>query len=109
MPQSNAEAAFLYYWRIYCPDAPAPICEYRFDESRRWRFDFAWPDKRVAVEIDGGAWMNGRHTRGGGFEKDLEKLNAAVYLGWRVYRFTPGMLERDSYNLIKMVLTNLQK
>jgi very-short-patch-repair endonuclease len=67
---------------------PAPDREYRFHPTRRWRFDFAWEDFRVAAEVDGGTWSGGRHTRGAGFERDLEKLNAATSAGWKVFRYT---------------------
>ncbi|MEX3555278.1 MAG: hypothetical protein VB131_01155 [Burkholderia gladioli] len=69
-----------------------PVREYRFDASRRWRFDFCWPDVGVAVEIEGGIWSGGRHTRGSGFEADAVKYNAAAMQGWRVLRFTGGMV-----------------
>ena len=75
---------------------PAPEREYRFHRVRRWRFDFAWPEQMVAAEVDGGAWSGGRHTRGGGFERDLEKMNAAVLAGWRVVRVTGAMI-RSGY------------
>lgn len=68
---------------------PAPVREYRFHPKRRWRFDFAWPRYRIAVEIDGGIYCRGRHVRGSGFERDAEKRNAAVLSGWRVLNFTP--------------------
>lgn len=61
--------------------------EYRFHDKRRWRFDFAWPEKKIAVEIEGGVWTGGRHTRGAGFIADAEKYNTAALLGWRVLRF----------------------
>ena len=61
--------------------------EYRFHAVRKWRFDFAWPTRKVAVEIEGGSWSHGRHTRGSGFAQDCEKYNAAVLDGWRVLRF----------------------
>lgn len=67
---------------------PAPSREYRFHPRRRWRFDFAWPRYKVAVEIDGGIYHRGRHVRGSGFERDAEKRNAAVMAGWRVLHFT---------------------
>src|SRR5512138_3872676 len=67
---------------------PAPAREYRFHPRRRWRFDFAWPLYKVAVEVDGGIYCRGRHVRGSGFEKDAEKRNAAVLAGWRVLHFT---------------------
>lgn len=68
--------------------------EYRFHPHRKWRFDIAWPDRRVAVEIDGGVWSGGRHTTGRGFEGDLEKINSAQALGWIVLRVTPQMWKR---------------
>ena len=67
---------------------PTPEREYRFDDVRKWRFDFAWPDFRVAVEVDGATWSSGRHNRGAGYEADAEKINAATALGWRVFRYT---------------------
>lgn len=76
---------------------PEPEVEYMFAKqelNRKWRFDFAWVEKRIGVEVDGGTWSGGRHTRGAGFEADCEKLNAASELGWEVYRYTSGMIER---------------
>lgn len=67
---------------------PQPVAEHRYHPTRKWRFDFAWPDRLVAVEIEGGAWTGGRHTRGSGFVKDCDKYNAAALLGWRVLRYT---------------------
>ena len=71
---------------------PAPVREHRFHPVRRWRFDYAWPEQRVALEVDGGVWTGGRHTRGAGFIKDMEKLNAATVAGWRVVRVVPSKL-----------------
>lgn len=58
-----------------------------------WRFDFAWPQYRIAAEVEGGTWINGRHTRGKGFERDCKKYNAATERGWLVLRFTAGMVK----------------
>jgi very-short-patch-repair endonuclease len=73
---------------------PEPVREYQFATSikRRWRFDFAWPDLCIGVEVEGGVYSGGRHTRGAGFEKDCEKYNEAVILGWSVLRFTGSMI-----------------
>ena len=65
------------------------VREHKFLDTRRFRFDFANPALKLAVEIDGGAWIGGRHTRGLGIESDHEKQNLAVLAGWRVLRFTP--------------------
>jgi hypothetical protein len=73
--------------------APSPVLEHRFDPKRRWRFDLAWPDRKLAVEVEGGTWVAGRHTTGAGFLADIEKYNAAVLAGWRVLRVTTGMVD----------------
>jgi len=70
---------------------PAPRTEYRFHPLRRWRFDLAWPQHRVAVEIDGFGRRGtpGRHQRPRGYTDDCEKLAEAACLDWRVIRVTP--------------------
>jgi hypothetical protein len=68
-----------------------PTLQHRFHPTRQWRFDIAWFSNKpggIAVEVDGGTWSGGRHTRGAGFEADCEKLNEAALLGWRVLRVT---------------------
>jgi len=72
---------------------PPPVPEYRFHVTRRWRLDLAWPDLRVAVEVEGGIWVAGRHSRGPGFEADCEKYAEAAIEGWMVLRVTPGMID----------------
>lgn len=62
------------------------VREFKFHEERRWRIDFAWPDERVAVEVEGGIWTGGRHTRGSGFLKDAEKYNELALAGWMLLR-----------------------
>lgn len=54
-----------------------------------WRFDLAWRDLKVAVEVDGGVWTGGRHGRGAGMVSDRAKLSTAVSYGWRVLVVTP--------------------
>lgn len=71
---------------------PAPVREHRFAAPRRWRFDYAWPERRLALEIEGGTWTGGRHVRGQGYERDCEKYNAAALAGWTVLRVTTAMV-----------------
>ena len=71
---------------------PEPEREYQFYKPRRWRFDFAWKEYELAVEVEGGKWTRGRHTRPEGFEKDCEKYNTAAIAGWCVLRFTADMV-----------------
>ncbi len=69
-----------------------PLTEHRFHSTRRWRFDYAWPDYQVALEVEGGVWVGGRHTSGAGFVKDMEKYNEAACMGWRIIRCQPRQL-----------------
>lgn len=66
--------------------------ELQFHPKRKWRFDYAIPEIKVAIEVEGGVWTQGRHTRGKGFIGDMEKYNQAVILGWRLIRVTPDTL-----------------
>lgn len=100
-------------------DLPRPELEYKFHPSRRFRFDIAYPEYMVAIEVEGGSWgkpvvchncgtvvkerkrnggmipvfSGGRHNRPGGFSKDVEKYNEAAILGWILLRFTPNEIK----------------
>ena len=104
--QSDLEATFAYHLRVLGVGLPQAEREFRFHSVRRWRFDWAWPRERLAVEIDGGQWLKrgGRHNS----DKDREKLNAAAVLGWRVVRFSGGMLRRDPAGCIETVRRALE-
>ena len=82
----------LVLWLQTSP-VPEPVREYRFHATRKWRFDFAWPVQKIAVEVEGGSWVGGAHTRGQGFEKDCVKYAEAAIAGWRVIRVTGNMIE----------------
>ena len=63
--------------------------EYRFDELRKWRFDFAWPALKIAVEYEGGIFMQkSGHNTARHYTKDTDKYNHAAVKGWRVARVT---------------------
>ena len=83
--------------------------EFKFIADRNFRFDFAWPDVKCAVEIDGGVFTAGRHTRPMGFLKDLEKFNLAVLAGWRVLHYSPSQVQLgDALKGIKQLLREYQ-
>jgi very-short-patch-repair endonuclease len=67
-----------------------PVREFVFAPPRRWRFDFAWPLQRLALEVEGAVFRLGpsRHTFGPSFAKDCDKYNAAAVAGWLVLRVT---------------------
>lgn len=75
-------------WQMKAAGLPTPKTEWKFHPTRRWRFDVAYPDLLVAIEVDGGTWHYGRHNRPAGYQRDCEKLNEALVLGWRVLRVT---------------------
>lgn len=72
-----------------------PEQEYKFHPTRKWRLDAAYPQLKMGFEIEGGIWMGGRHVNPIGFEKDCEKYNAAAKMGWKIFRFTPRLLNED--------------
>ena len=88
---------------------PIPLKEHRFEVNRRWRFDYAWlgvVGGKVALEVEGGVWSQGRHTRGAGFLGDIEKYNRAVVLGWRVVRCTPDkLMTMETVDMLKALLS----
>lgn len=84
---------------------PKPEREYRFHETRKWRFDYSWVEYRVAVERMGDTWRGGRHTRGQGYRDDAEKLAEAQIAGWLVLYVTSDMLRDGSaYGLLERAL-----
>lgn len=90
---------------------PQPEGEFRFHGTRKWRFDFAWPDFLVALEVEGGTWRPGGGAhRGAGFIRDIEKYNAAVQLGWSVLRCVPADLAtKGTVDLVESVLKRQQR
>jgi len=95
-PLSIGEETFALQCKAY---GLTPIREYQFCD-RKWRFDFAFISRNIAVEIEGGtSFGKSRHSFGGGFEGDAKKYNEATKLGWRVLRYSTAMVERgDAIN-----------
>lgn len=86
---------------------PCPVVEHPFakEQGRKWRFDYAWPEHRIALEVEGGVWIAGRHTRGSGFVKDMEKYNQAAVLGWRVLKVQPrDLCTAETVEMLKQVI-----
>jgi hypothetical protein len=84
---------------------PEPVAEHAFLFGRRYRFDWAWPQHKVALEQEGGVWTGGRHTRGKGFLSDMAKYNHAAALGWLVIRCTPStLLNKDTLETVRQAI-----
>lgn len=94
MADSPLERALEAGLRLYGPDLPKPRREYHAIDGRRFRFDFAYVEARVLVEVQGGIYSRGRSAHNGAsLARDYEKLNAATVSGWRVLMFGPRDLD----------------
>ncbi|MDC4681943.1 endonuclease domain-containing protein [Acinetobacter baumannii] len=62
--------------------------EYKFHPKRKWRSDFLITGTKILIEVEGGIWSGGRHTRGKGYIGDMEKYNSAAMMGFTVLRFS---------------------
>lgn len=97
----------IFFALLKRENIPLPTPELRFAPPRKWRFDYAWPAQKVALEVEGGIWTNGRHTRGKGFLEDIAKYNRAAVLGWRLLRCTPaGLHDLWTITQLKDALTS---
>ena len=105
---SSLEATFAL--QIKSMNLPEPVREFKFHPSRKWKFDFAWTDINLAVEIEGGVWSGGRHSTGVGFTLDCEKYAEALCLGWRVLRVTGGQVKSmQALMWTKRLINDLRK
>lgn len=104
--RSQAERNFELAWKMSPLPGAELVREHVFHPTRKWRFDFAFPAAKLAVEIDGRARGNpdspGRHQTVDGVRKDCEKHNAAVALGWRVLRF-PATDKAQAMKWVRLV------
>jgi very-short-patch-repair endonuclease len=104
MVKSGLEETLLLL--IKAEGLPEPEREWRFHPTRKWRLDFAYPEKRIGIEVQGGIYVRGAHSRGTGLERDYEKLNTAQMLGWTVFQFSRKMIE--SSEAIEMIREALE-
>ena len=67
--------------QILREELPRPELEYKFDPSRGWRIDLAYPELKLAIEVEGMA-----HRVRERFLSDIEKYDALMFAGWRLLR-----------------------
>jgi hypothetical protein len=77
------------------------LTELKFHSVRKWRFDWALPGIKVAIEYEGLAFKKTGHTTSEGYTANTEKYNAAAAMGWKILRYT--------YLNYKSVITDLEK
>lgn len=104
---SPLAAQFEDLWRHL--HGPTLDTEVRFHAKRKWRLDYCHLPTRTAIELEGGAYSKGRHTRGKGFVQDCEKYNAAAALGYTVFRLATGMVTPKHVGQIIEYINGRQK
>jgi hypothetical protein len=105
---SELENTLLF--QIKAIGLPKPVIEYKFHPTRKWRFDIAWPELMLAVEVEGGTWgKKSRHTTGSGFEGDCLKYAESMKLGYDVYRCTGDMVKSGYAIQTIEILYNMKK
>lgn len=81
------------------------VREHRFDRVRRFKFDIAIPNQKVAIEIDGGVFIKSGHSGGANLEKAMVRGNLACMHGWMVLHYTPKMAMDASKVVMEVLLT----
>lgn len=71
---------------------PPPDREVKLIPGRRYRWDLVWQAQRVVVEIQGGTWSRGAHSRGVGQARDAEKQALATLAGYRCLSVTSDQI-----------------
>jgi hypothetical protein len=85
---NKTDLADLLALQIRAMHLPAPVREYQALEGRKFRCDLAWLEAKVFAEVQGGEYMQGRHSRANGMAADDEKWNLLTLAGWRGFYFT---------------------
>ena len=94
MKKSEYEHWAKMYCKIY--DLPMPIFEFKFMKNRKFRVDMAYPARDLMIEIEGGIWSYGRHNRGDGFLKDMQKYNLMSHKRLFLLRYTPQEIKKGT-------------
>ncbi len=90
-PKSKPEELFALHLRL--KKITMFVREYQFAPPKKWKIDFAWPERQIAIEIEGGTYRRGWHVRADGYEKDCEKYNEINIRGWMLLRYTSQMVK----------------
>src|SRR3990167_9078866 len=93
----KASAVPTLVFELRAAGLSAPTLEYRFWPGRRFAFDLAWPDRKLALEVEGVIYgrdghLRGRHVSITGFRRDAVKYTEASLRGWMVIRCLPAQV-----------------
>lgn len=101
---NTAKNESLFFALLISQGLPLPEKEVKMIDGRRYRIDYAWPDLRLGVEIQGGVYTRGAHGSITGILQGYKKSNDAALYGWTLLYFTPAeMKSLTTINHIKKV------
>ncbi|MFZ2510244.1 MAG: type IV toxin-antitoxin system AbiEi family antitoxin domain-containing protein [Gordonia sp. (in: high G+C Gram-positive bacteria)] len=98
---TQAKAEKLFRSLLTEHDIPACVQQHRF---HGWPLDFAWPERKVVVEVDGFAFHRG-HKK---FQSDMAKRNALALDGWLVLTFSYHDIVNDPIGCIETLIAALR-
>jgi hypothetical protein len=105
---SYLERQFCDLWEYYYPNIDLEA-EFRFCDKRKFRFDFAHPETKTAIEINGGRWFKSGHSSGKGLKRDYEKINLAILDGWVVFQLCDDMVNINWLeNISNYIISNIR-
>ncbi len=109
--RESLELEFLAAWLDQWPNLPAPVRQFRHNPKRKFAWDYAWPDFKLLVDLQGATFIRGGHSRGVGQERDFEKLNDAVAMGFRPLLFGTLAMKNPIavVEFVAAVLTNARE
>lgn len=90
----NAEDMLAF--QIKAAGLPDPVRQHFYAPPRKLRADFAWPERRLLVEVQGGVFNRKAHGSITGVLADIDRLNAATIAGWHMLRFVPDQVKNGS-------------
>jgi hypothetical protein len=101
--ESPLEDAFLKI--VSGSSLPLPVAQYQVSHNGRLvcRADFAYPERRLLIELDGAHW----HIDRSRFQADRSKQNRAVTLGWTVMRYTWEDVTHNGHVIVGQLQTLL--
>ena len=103
--KKNNTAQMIFFATLQSMRIKIPTPEFQFHPIRKWRIDYAWVNEKIALEVEGGIYTRGRHSRGKGMEGDMEKYNTLALMGWRIIRTTPTKLHQtETIKLINQII-----
>jgi very-short-patch-repair endonuclease len=108
---SSLEIKFADLWsdsdiKLIAQYSIKPSIRKNIKNAKPYKLDFAHPETKVAIEIQGGTWNNGRHSRGSGMKGEYNKLNTLQYDGWTVFQLSTDMITEEWINIIKESIIN---